>query len=583
MKKTLLLILLLAAGCFMLAACGNGKAPVPDGTAAPTEPPAPATTAAPEPPAGPSYTAETTEFETFTDLKANAALFADLAPVTRSTKGYYEAGDGGAATYRVTRTKPSGVFEKIADGLWAEIETTDPVTPRQFGAYGDGAGVDTVCLDRAVAYAKAHGLLLVLPAGADYYITAPLQLSDVEIRSDGAKISYWGKQQNKPAVNMGSNVTIRGSVTVWAVQNGMVNHGGRCGMAFGVYETGEGASNCYVEEVIVTGGGMPDSNGVLVTGNSHDVRIDRLIVPSGTDVTRGILFHWGNAADHYTVDDGYGHKTYAHKPNWKPSTHPHDCSVGKVVCTDLLAPKGKNDGDNAAVAICACYNITVEEIECSNTYHAVEVTGADMGFEYASDAEKAHGQKNIRIGKITATGLRGVGLYLPGYPWYIPQASAKSDLHFGTVDLSAAPGNTSFGVGLYAVASASFESLTLRGFGGGGMLLANSAKNVTVSQYSFAECGGSAVQVNSPVGTVHNDGNSENLSFPAVTVSSAGGANVPLFVLRTVDGVSVGTVTFTSAGTWSAVAGVYPTASGVTVGTVNKGPATVGPNVLSLS
>ena len=53
--------------------------------------------------------------------------------------------------------------------------------------------------------------------------------------------------------------------------------------------------------------------------------------------------------------------------------------------------------------------------------------------------------------------------------------------------------------------------------------------------------------------------------------------------VRTVDGVSVGTVTFTSAGTWSAVAGVYPTASGVTVGTVSKGPATVGPNVLSLS
>lgn len=555
MKHFFLILVLLAIGVPMLVACGEihflyTGAPVEEET-----------------------TAEIGEFTTFADLKTNISLFADLVPITISTKGYYEIGDGGAATYRITQVMPTGIFEQIADNLWAVIETTAPVTPRQFGAYGDGINEDNIYLERAVAYAKAHNLLLVLPAGAEYYITAPLELSDVEIRSYGAKISYWGMQRNKPAVSMGNHTTIRGSLLIWSVDNGITNHGGRCGMGFGVYESGVGVSDCYVEEVIVSGG-VPDANGILVTGDSHNIRIDRVIIPSGTNITRGILFHWGNASDHYPVNG-----EYVHKENWQPSTHPHDCSVGKVVCTDLLAPEGKQDRDNAAVAICACYNITIEEIECFNTYHAAEVTGADMGFEYASAAEKSHGQKNIRFGKITATGLRGAGLYLPGYPWYITDASAKSDLHFGTVSLTAGVGNDSWGVSLHGVFAAEFEQLTLNGFGKGGMVVANSTKNLAVLQYSFVNCSGSAVAVLSAEGTAHNEGVSRNLVFTMITADSDGGANVPLLSLRSVSGVAVKEVLFLS-GTWSAVAELR-SATEVTVGTVRiEGSATVGQTII---
>ena len=239
-------------------------------------------------------------------------------------------------------------------------ENIKRVTPQLFGAMADGKTDDSPALEKAIAYASAHGFVLELPEG-DYYCSEITTLRDVTVLSQNAKISFHGMHLCRPAIDMKDNVKIFGKLSVWIIDNQSAgpNHSGRCCMAFGVYETGEGAHHCYVEDVTFLGGGAFYVNGILITGDSCDITLGRVTVPQGQRIYRGVGIHWGNSQDHYNIGEWSIENGYGHRPNWKPIVHPHDIHVGTVECYGV---EGSTMGHDqcGALTIAAGYDVEVD-------------------------------------------------------------------------------------------------------------------------------------------------------------------------------------------------------------------------------
>ena len=416
----------------------------------------------------PAYNADTQVFDSLEDLKTNVELFAQAIPCTRSTKGYHAANDGGAATYQIVNKKPSGVFEKLSDGIWAVIEADEFVVPQQFGAFGDGKRNDHTAIMRAVQYATEQNVRLELP-DADYYTMNAVVLENVEVVSHNAKISYYGIQANTPTLEVRSNTRIEGNLNLYLYDPKTEWSAERCALLIGDYTTVFTVKNCYIESVTLTGG-MYGCNGVVIVGDSSEIEIGSVTIPNGTKYARGVCLHWGNGEDHKAVagfSPEMGEAGYTHVSGWDPMTHVHDVKIGKINCKGLKPGPGMEDSDISPIAICAAYNVTVDEIVVDDSCHAIHVTGADLGFEYASEEVKAiGGQKNIRIGKITGTNLRSTGVYIPANPWYLPDISVNTEVAIGEIDISAAAGylNANYGVYLDSVGTSSVGKITAKGF-----------------------------------------------------------------------------------------------------------------------
>lgn len=494
----------------------------------------------------PVYTADTETFETFMDLKANVELYASQLPCTRSTLGYYSKGDGGAGTYMLTNKKPDGVFEKLTDGVWASLVLQDEesVSVKQFGAAGSGKGDDSIALSRAATFAKEKGVTLDLPEG-NYRTSQPTTFDNIKVISHNAKISFFGLQASVAAVYVGSNTDIRGTLNIWFVDNSPVsNHGERCGMCFGDYETGAGAYNSYVEHLVITGG-HANANAVLITGDSNHIEIGKVSAPEADMFGRVILLHWGNANDHYplgsswSVENGYGHA-----PNWKPTKHPHDIKIGVIEGVNVgKAVKDSLMKSEGALHIAAGYNIEVDELIVNGGNTAFTVTGGDIGFDYASPEEKANGMCNIKIGKINATKLDYLGMYIVSYA--LMDSSVSVDLEL-TVDELVAEGSpkSANGVVLYSTEKVDIKKATLRKFGSEALLIARNNRLVDIETLNVENCLNTAVAV---IRYKTDAPKTQKVEIGALNVKNSGLMTAPLIRIHQVEEFHIGSVTTSTA------------------------------------
>lgn len=306
------------------------------------------------------------------------------------------------------------------------------ILPQQFGAKADGKADDTPALLAAVREASEKKLTLKLPEG-EYRTTSTLILDHINIQSENAKISFYGMERNVPAVDMKDYVNIYGKLHIWSVDNQISNHGGRCGLAFGRYGSGESGSHCYVEEVTVSGG-IPNANGVFITGNSHDIRIDKVIIPEGTKIGRGILIHWGNADQHRPKDHMNRSLGYEHSENAEPTKHPHDIHIGTLIS----AAYDDNNGefvDQAAFHIAGGYNISCDEIIADGVRSALTITGGDCGFEFATPEEKQQGMVGLKFGKITGTNIGCHGAIYTVLSSYLGNTGFYGELEIEEINL----------------------------------------------------------------------------------------------------------------------------------------------------
>ncbi len=353
------------------------------------------------------------------------------------------------------------------------------VSPMQFGAVADGKTNDSAAILEAVKVAQKEGKLLVLPEG-EYYVDQIIVLNNINVLSENAKILFYGMECSKPAVLMQDNVNIFGTIRIWIVDNtkdGTVNHGGRCNMGFGDYDDGAGAHHCYVENVEVTGG-YENQNGILMTGDTSDVLIDRVYTPNGENYGRVVLLHWGNAKDHFPIGEWSVENGYGHVDGWKPTQFPHDIKIGLIEGENVGTAIDKKYQSEGAFHIAAGYNIEVDEIRFHNCGAAMCITGGDCGFEYGTDADKAHKQSNIRIHKIFATKVRFAAIYHVGYMLMDKTKSVDTDV---IVDELYAEASTAT-VALITYSAKHFEvkKATLKGFTNYALLVDGENRNVKI-------------------------------------------------------------------------------------------------------
>lgn len=107
-------------------------------------------------------------FDTVADMKASTVL-SDGSYA--KTLGYYAKDDLGGAFYKIASTTPSGCYETLNSGLYAELVLEDTMNVKQFGAKGDGITDDTNTIQVALDNVKN----IIVPSGT-YMVDASVSI-----------------------------------------------------------------------------------------------------------------------------------------------------------------------------------------------------------------------------------------------------------------------------------------------------------------------------------------------------------------------------------------------------------------------
>lgn len=128
----------------------------------------------------------TYHFDTVADMKAST----DLANGNYArTLGYYSKDDMGGAYYKISSTAPSGHYETLTSGLYAELVLQDTMNVKQFGAKGDGATDDTIAIQSALDNCSNKDATLIFPNSV--YTSRELTSNEITINGGGATIKAY--------------------------------------------------------------------------------------------------------------------------------------------------------------------------------------------------------------------------------------------------------------------------------------------------------------------------------------------------------------------------------------------------------
>ena len=141
-------------------------------------------------------------FETAADMKADEDLKKDDLVMTI---GYLTNDDQGGAFYKITDTLPSGLYDTLANGLYAEMIVGEAVNVRALGARGNGIVDDTDEIQKAIDYAQTNYKKVYIPAG-NYLVTRSLRISKrVEIYGEVNPPVGWQNQGGVSSIVFRSN------------------------------------------------------------------------------------------------------------------------------------------------------------------------------------------------------------------------------------------------------------------------------------------------------------------------------------------------------------------------------------------
>lgn len=120
---------------------------------------------------------EIIHYNSISEMKADNKLKADIAVLTL---GYYEANDGGGATYYIREKTDSDVDDSgsihiLDNGLAAELITDEIIIAEQFGAVGDGITDDSKAFENALKYNSN----LKCMADKTYYFASPVDIREL--------------------------------------------------------------------------------------------------------------------------------------------------------------------------------------------------------------------------------------------------------------------------------------------------------------------------------------------------------------------------------------------------------------------
>ena len=128
----------------------------------------------------PKETQQETIFDTVAELIASKVT----AEMSVETRGYYEPDDGGAAEYYVSNSN-SVAYEKLASGVFANLQYSDSVNIKQLGAKGNGVDDDSSYFIKALSLGVSK---VIIPKGkfnlANKSITIPKGVSIIGENAD---------------------------------------------------------------------------------------------------------------------------------------------------------------------------------------------------------------------------------------------------------------------------------------------------------------------------------------------------------------------------------------------------------------
>jgi hypothetical protein len=270
-------------------------------------------------------------------------------------------------------------------------KTSSIVTPSDFGAIGDNLADDTTSLQNA--FNASTNKILILEAGKIYKVTNKLTLpKGATIISNGATINF-NLSGDVEGVILNDDVTILGKLIVNVISVTPSTGAGQyqCPIVIGDYGSGVGCSNIYIQTINVSTE-KTNGNGILITGDSHNIKIENIVVPDSSTIGRALLIHWGGA-------DNPSAGTF----------HPYNIKIGNV----KIGKQTNTSSDGAGVFISGAYNIDIDSIEVEEVYRsALTIFAGDHGFEYAATDVKSMALKNIRIGKVACRLAHTYGMYV---------------------------------------------------------------------------------------------------------------------------------------------------------------------------
>lgn len=356
--------------------------------------------------------------------------------------------DVGSFFWRPSANDPdlAGFRISATGGKWQRQITGGYVTPEHFAGNIQAAG----------DYAAANGLTLFTPTKS-YDLQNAFAMADgltwiscnTELRM--VRAGNGGSSPQDACLYPGNNTKVIGKIRLWMSDSPGAG-AYRAHVLCGRYDTGVGISGFTFDEISMSGGHV-NCNGFSVAGNSRNIRGKRVSCGDSSTIGRVFMAHWGNFDQHYNSGG-----TYQHLGGATPTTHPHDIIIDEVE-SGLITTASADF--LAVVCISAGYDIEIKKtagkIQNSGAGNSnlVLLTAGDLGFAYASPAERAYGMGGLKIGSAVGTSskdaIRRVGraLYaaLDSTPQPTDYYNARISEHIGTVRVIGGKTLLHYGIG----------------------------------------------------------------------------------------------------------------------------------------
>lgn len=277
------------------------------------------------------------------------------------------------------------------------------VTPEMFG----GSDV-TNSIVQAITAASALGVPLVCKP-VDYPTTQAIIPGANSIwQANGCRVVATTNASTAAVKILNNNVTISGLLRISLSDPGGNPTAYRGHVLVGDWQDGSISPSGFRFDDIYLEGGHNNTNGFAVAGGANNIRGRSVKCGDNDKIGRLFMPHWGNFNDHY-FDSAT--QLYQHRSGYGPTKHPNNIHVESIEAGNLTC----NTTDSMAVfLVSGGYDITVGRIKGNVVNSGAGASdiclliAGDLGFGYASSAEKSRRGWGIRIGSITGMASRGV-------------------------------------------------------------------------------------------------------------------------------------------------------------------------------